>query len=109
MDDEVTVQDNWYTRLDIRIGATLREAEAAYATLSPGLDEDSVAMVLATEAIEGLRQPARRLYHDQQIKWSVTAEWHQRRFADRDRHQGWWSGVDDEESRERAYGRSPAA
>ncbi len=108
MDDEVTVQDNWYTRLGIHIGATLREAESAYSELCVHLDEDGPILIAATEAIEGLRQPARRLYHDQQIKWSAAADWHQRRFADRDRH-GRWSRFDDDEAWGPSYRGSPAA
>lgn len=108
MDGEVTIQDNWYTRLGIRVGATLREAETAYTALTGLLGEDLPALLAATEAIEGLRQPAKRLYHDRQIKWSATADWHQRRFTETDRR-GRWTRLDDEDSRVPVYGGSPAA
>lgn len=106
MDDEVTVQDNWYIHLGVRLGASLAEVQSAYDRIMEEHGARSDEGRLAKTAFEGLTHPERRLYHDQQIKWDAAGKWYRKRHpegADRSAEHAYWSDF-----RRRVYGDSSA-
>jgi hypothetical protein len=78
----VTVDDNYHTRLDLRLGAPLEDVEEAFVRLdsearAAGNVERSDELA---EAHRGLTQPSIRSYHDQQIRWAAAGDWYQAWF-----------------------------
>jgi hypothetical protein len=90
MSVEYSVDDNWYTRLGLPLGAKVEEVEAAFTELS--VDADEVRLAELAQARFGLTNPSMRSFHNQRIKWAAAAEWHRRTYPNGtsvERHKRW--------------------
>ena len=80
--DDVRVDDNYYTRLGLPLGASIEEAEEAFVRLDllARRDGDTERSRRLEEAHRGLTQPGIRSYHNQRIKWAAAADWYHKTY-----------------------------
>lgn len=81
---DVTVADNYYTRLGLPLGAPPAAVEEAFERLDAEARRagDVERSDRLAEAHLGLTQPAIRSYHHQQIKWAAASDWYERAYPD---------------------------
>jgi len=76
--DDVTVDDNYYTRLHLPLGADTAAVEEAFVRLDTAARAEGnleLSERLA-EAHTALTQPGIRSYHNQKIKWAAAGDWY---------------------------------
>lgn len=79
---DVTVENNYYTRLGLPLGAPVEVVEEAFEELDAEARTagDTALSEQLAEAHRGLTQPGIRSYHNQQIKWAAAGDWYADKF-----------------------------
>ena len=82
--EHVSVDDNYYTRLELSLGASAEAVEEAFVRLDAEARQagDLERSRRLEEARRGLLQPGIRSYHNQQIKWAAARIWYESKYPD---------------------------